>query len=88
MQYQIASIVNALFNFYSLLIIIWCIMSWLPRGNGGVLDDVSGVLETIVGSYVNIFRRIIPPLGGIDFSPILAIVVLEVVQRLIVGILL
>ena len=88
MQYQIARIVNALFNFYSLLIIIWCIISWLPRGNGGVLDDISGVLETIVGPYMNIFRRFIPPLGGIDFSPILAIVVLEVVQRLIVGILL
>ena len=88
MQLQIAGAINALFNFYSLLIIIWCILSWFPRGNGGMLDDVRGVLETVVGPYMNIFRKFIPPLGGIDFSPILAIVVLEVVQRLILGILL
>jgi YggT family protein len=87
MQYQIASAVNSLFSLYSLLIIIWCILSWFPRGNGGILDDIRGVLDTIVSPYMNIFRKFIPPFGGIDFSPILAIVVLEVIQRLIVGIL-
>ncbi|MER3588393.1 MAG: hypothetical protein C4322_09720, partial [Mastigocladus sp. ERB_26_1] len=38
----------------------------------------------ITDPYLNIFRNIIPPLGGIDFSPILAFLVLNIIGSLLV----
>jgi YggT family protein len=38
-----------------------------------------------VDPYLNIFRRIIPSFGMFDFSPILAIIVLLIVQSVVVG---
>jgi YggT family protein len=39
-------------------------------------------LSQLTDPYLNIFRSIIPPLGGIDFSPILALLLLQGVQQL------
>ncbi|KAI7842335.1 hypothetical protein COHA_003975 [Chlorella ohadii] len=43
----------------------------------GVAEAIVTPLATVVDPYLNLFRGIIPPLGGIDFSPILAFVVLD-----------
>jgi YggT family protein len=46
-------------------------------------------VHQVVDPYLNIFRRVIPPLGGggfaIDISPILAIIVLSIVWRVVVA---
>ena len=42
-------------------------------------------VEESVDPYLNLFRRFIPPIGPIDISPILAIVVLYVIECLVVG---
>ena len=63
-------IVARLFDFYQILIIVWCILSWLPTPRDGVLSDVVGAIDTLVSPYINLFRRFLPPFGGIDFSPI------------------
>ncbi|MDO5107164.1 MAG: YggT family protein [Coriobacteriaceae bacterium] len=67
-------------DFYELLIIAWCIMSWFPRGNE-TLERIRETLGMVVEPYLALFRRFIPPMSGIDFSPIVAIVVLRLVQR-------
>ena len=84
---QIANLVHSLFYFYDVLIIIWCLLSWFPRKPGGLVDDISQAIGTLVCPYLNLFRRFIPAVGGIDFSPIIAIVVLEAAERLLVNIL-
>jgi YggT family protein len=38
------------------------------------------ILSQLTDPYLNIFRNIIPPLGGLDFSPILAILLLQLLQ--------
>lgn len=78
-----------LFRVYDLLIVVWCLMSWVPRGvgNGGV-DAFRDALGTLVEPYLNIFRRFIPPVSGIDFSPIVAIFALELIERLVFSIIL
>lgn len=86
-MYSLASVVNALFNFFELLIVAWCVMSWVPRKEGGIVDDVASVLERIVGPYLSLFRRLVPPIAGIDFTPVVAVIVLGLVQRVVVGIL-
>lgn len=79
------SLVARLFDIYTLLIVVWCVMSWIPRGNS-MVDSIREALGALVEPWINIFRRIIPPLGGIDFSPIVAIFALELLERLIVAI--
>jgi len=44
-------------------------------------------LSQITDPYLNLFRSIIPPLGGMDFSPMLAILLLQVVSGIIPGLL-
>ena len=75
-----------LFDLYELLIVIWCIMSWFPSMNQ-TIESIRSALSTLVEPYLALFRRFIPPFSGVDFSPIVAIVVLRLVQRLVLYIL-
>ena len=50
--------------------------------------DVAVVIDRIVSPYMNLFRRFIPPLGGMDFSPIVGLFVLSFGERLIFRLLL
>jgi YggT family protein len=73
-------IVSALSQFigiYTVLLIIRVLLTWFPT-----IDWYSvpfSWLSQITDPYLNIFRSIIPPFGGIDFSPMLAILLLQVV---------
>jgi uncharacterized protein YggT (Ycf19 family) len=46
-----------------------------------------GFLHDTVEPYLRLFRRMIPPLGGFDLSPIIALIVLQLVYRVILNIL-
>lgn len=59
---------------YSYALIIYILMSWFP----GARDSQFGYfLSKICEPYLEPFRRIIPPLGMIDISPIVALLVLN-----------
>lgn len=83
----VISFLMKVLDFYELLIVVWVILSWIPLSGDGLISDVAGALDRIVRPYVDIFRRFIPALGGLDFSPVIAMVILEVVKRGLVGIL-
>lgn len=82
-SYQVAVFVSRLFEFYEILIVVWCIMSWLPLRQGGIVYDIAVAIGRLVDPYLKLFRRFIPPLGGIDFSPVIAMVVLGVLRNLV-----
>ena len=87
---QIADYVSALFLVYLVLILIRVLLSWVPRmPYNPYLRAVVGFIEETTDPYLNLFRRVIPPIGGrglaLDLSPILAIIVLVVVQAIVVG---
>ena len=66
---------------YSFLLIIRVLLTWFPG-----IDWSNGILSalcSITDPYLNIFRGIIPPIGGFDISSILAFLLLNVVQNLI-----
>jgi YggT family protein len=46
---------------------------------------VLGFLRDVCEPFLRIFRRVIPAFGGIDFSPILAIFTLQIVNSVVVG---
>ena len=77
MSIVVLSIIVQVLNFYTILIIVYTLMSWFPMR--GMLYDIYRVLASVVEPYVGVFRRFMPPLGGLDFSPFVAILVLQFV---------
>ncbi|HHW38314.1 MAG TPA: YggT family protein [Bacillales bacterium] len=73
----IGSIISQLIGIYSWAIIIYIFMSWFP---GARESSIGQFLGRIVEPFLEPFRRIIPPLGMIDISPIAAIFVLKFAQ--------
>jgi YggT family protein len=68
-------------SLYSSLLIIRVLLSWFPTINW--YNQPFLALSQITDPYLNLFRSIIPPLGGMDFSPILAFVALNLVSGLL-----
>ena len=75
---EIFAVLGQTLSIYSFLLIIRILLTWFPG-----IDWSNGILSalcSITDPYLNIFRGIIPPIGGIDISSILAFVILNVVQ--------
>jgi YggT family protein len=64
---------------YLMLIFVRILLSWFQTAEWA--NQVMAFLSPITDPYLNIFRSFIPPLGGLDISPILAIMVLSFVQQ-------
>jgi YggT family protein len=63
-----------LISYYSFALIIYILMSWFPNARSSTIGQF---LARICEPYLEPFRRIIPPLGMIDISPLVAILVLR-----------
>lgn len=73
----------SLCNVYSMVIFVYVMMSWFPI-NGGILGQIYEFLGKICDPYLNLFRKFIPPIGGmVDVSPIVALLVLQFGVQLI-----
>ncbi|MBN3959760.1 MAG: YggT family protein [Nostoc sp.] len=73
-------LINTLASFiqiYTVLLIIRVLLTWFPNINW--YNQPFATLSQITDPYLNLFRSIIPPLGGIDFSAMLAIILLQIV---------
>lgn len=68
---------------YFLLLIARILLSWFPNINW--FDPPFSIVSQLTDPYLNLFRSVIPPIGGLDFSPILAIMVLQVLQSILLG---
>ena len=73
-------------TFYNLLILIRVLLSWFPSINW-YLQPYNWLAKS-TDPVLNIFRGIIPPIGGmLDISPVLAILLLQLVGSLVIGLL-
>lgn len=82
---QISQIVFEFFQLYFWVIIVRIFLTWIPS-----IDWSSPFFKAlaIVSDVVLLpFRKVIPPMGGIDFSPIIALMVLQFVQFAVVNVL-
>ena len=81
---MITRFINQLFYFYYILLIVRIFLTWIPNIDWDK-QPISGMCR-ITDPFLNIFRNIIPPIGGVlDISPILAFIVLQILQGIIVG---
>lgn len=87
-MHLISNTLIALCNAYSTIIFIYVLMSWLPNTTTGTVGQIYRALGALCDPYLNLFKRLIPPIGGmVDVTPVIALLVLQFVVRLIVGIL-
>jgi YggT family protein len=73
-----------LYNFisiYLLLLFIRVLLTWFPNVNWSNQPFAS--LSQVTDPYLNLFRSLIPPMGGFDFSPMLGFFALTFLQRLL-----
>lgn len=73
---MIVSAINWLIGLYITLICIWCLLSWFPNARS---TQLGSLIDRLVEPYMRWFD-FIPPLGGVSFSPVVAIFVLYLVQ--------
>ncbi|MBO8430724.1 YggT family protein [Spirochaetes bacterium] len=81
MMYGIINGVNNVFALLYLIILVRILISWIPKLNREKQPWITIII--IADAYLGIFRRIIPPISGIDWSPIIALIVLQIIQGLI-----
>jgi YggT family protein len=85
-MFAIKSLIISLANAYTMLIFVYVIMSWIPNVTQGAVGQVYNALGRICDPYLNLFKKIIPPIGGVlDITPIIALLLLQFVVNLIVG---
>ena len=82
---QIASIVGNIFNLFYILIVLRIFLTWIPSINWQQ-QPIKAVRE-VTDLYLDIFRKFIPPIGGLDVSPIVALIALNILQILVTNIL-
>jgi YggT family protein len=73
-------LVNIVFTIYGYLLLARIILSWLRVDYN---NPWIRLLVRVTEPFLAPFRTLIPPLGGIDFSPIVAFVVLNMLRRVI-----
>ncbi|MEL7333391.1 MAG: YggT family protein [Cyanobacteria bacterium J06560_2] len=80
----LSPIVQGLYTFlsiYSLLLIVRILLSWFPNIDWS--NPFFSTISQLTDPYLNLFRSIIPPIGGLDLSAILAIIALQVMTNLV-----
>jgi YggT family protein len=68
---------------YTLLIFAYIITSWIRLPYSLWLSRIQRFLYDVCEPYLRIFRRILPPLGPLDLSPVIAIFVLWIANGVI-----
>ena len=75
---SIFGVLSDTLRIYSILLLVRVLLTWFPS-----IDWSNGILSalcSITDPYLNIFRGVIPPIGGFDISSILAFLILNFLQ--------
>ncbi|KGR80430.1 YggT family protein [Ureibacillus manganicus] len=76
--YEILRFISFLFTIYQFMIIGYILMSWIPSAQD---SSIGRLLAKVVEPYLGFFRKFIPPIGMIDISPIVALLLLNFIQN-------
>lgn len=78
----VINVVNTLGVIYTFIIFGWALLSWFKRRRG-VISDIYNLLDKLAGPFVRLFRRFVPAVGGLDFTPLIAMVVVQLTTQLL-----
>jgi YggT family protein len=77
----ILQLVDLIFTLLTFAIIANAILSWLPIDRYG--NPMVRLLDQITAPILEPLRRVIPPIGMMDVTPIVALIILQILQALI-----
>ena len=76
-------LIGIILSFLTLVFLIRLIMTWYPKLNGKSGFWLIATLPT--NQILNITKKIIPPIGGVDVSPIIWIGIISLTREILVG---
>ncbi len=87
---EVADYLSAVLDVYTLLIVLYILTQWLfafgiRPGYSRYTDAIFNFLRDICEPFLAIFRRVMPRLGPLDLSPIIAILALQLFNSFVVG---
>ena len=83
MVYLIAKIIHWVFLTYTILLFARILGSWVPKL---AQHRLMRFVRFYTDPYLNIFRRLIPPIGGtLDLSPMIGFFALNVIEKILMG---
>jgi YggT family protein len=80
MPLVVVNFLQLLISVLMLLVIARVVVSWLAPTGGGLVAFIYQATEPILAPI----RRVVPPSGGLDWAPLIAMLVLGVLLRLVV----
>jgi uncharacterized protein YggT (Ycf19 family) len=83
---SVQNFITVFIGVYTLLIFAYVILSWVRSPYSA--HPVVRFLHDVCDPYLRLFRRVLPPIGPVDLSPIVAVIFLVIVERLVNGVLL
>lgn len=83
----VGEFLNIFISVYILLILAYVLTSWIRLPYNVWLNRIQRFLYDVCEPYLRLFRRVLPRLGPLDLSPVVAVIVLIVVQRVIAAVL-
>ena len=72
---------------YGLIIFAYILMSWIRMPYSVWMSRIQGFLRDVCEPYLRLFRRVLPPLGPLDLSPVVAIFALYLAGWIVVSLL-
>ena len=89
-MHTVATVVSVLIQVYEFLLLIRVLLSWVNVDPYRPVIDhpVVDILQRVTDPVLAPLRRLIPPIGGaVDISPVVALIILEVLRRILVSVL-
>lgn len=85
LMHPLIYLIYMLLNLYSMVLVVWIILTWLiafgvVNRHNRFVSTVEQVLERLVEPALRYIRRYIPPIGGMDLSPILLFIAISFLQ--------
>lgn len=77
--------INNIFLLFYVIILLRIFLSWIP--NIDWQKQPWNTIRNVADAYLGIFRKFIPPFSRLDFSPIIALIVLQVIQNIVIYVL-
>ncbi len=68
---------------YRYIMLVRIILSWVPMSPPPALRPAFSFIYDLTEPFLRLFRGLLPPLGGIDISPMIAFVVLLIAERVV-----
>jgi uncharacterized protein YggT (Ycf19 family) len=79
--------INVFIGLYWLVIFVYILSSWLRLPYSPTLNRIQRFLYDVCEPYLRVFRRLLPSMGAIDLSPMVALIFLIVIDRFLIWLL-